>query len=257
MIGGHGRRDRKRKEVFKRLANTPDDRGRIPYAPHICPRLPHHLIAIAAGQTMRPRAQPQVRLVAPVDDVVAALAPRPRPVGDLVVPKPGRSQLAPGQLVLVGGRVRVGRVDNTTVEPALHRRPRLNGQAVEADVGHGRRARGQGQHGGQRLRPVGHALSRQAVDEIEVEVVEAGCRGHPYCLDRGGEVVGAPQQGQFARQRALHAEAKPVDTQGAHVGQPVGRHRARVGLHGDLRVARQSERRARCVQQVGHLRHGQ
>ena len=202
---------------------------------------------------MRARAQPQIRLVAPVNDVVAALPPRPRPVGDLVVVEAGRGQFPPGQLILVGGHVRVGREDRAARQPALHRRARLDGQAIEADVGDGRLGRGQRQHGRQRPRPIGHALSRQAIDEVEVEVIEAGGAGQAHGLDGGGEVVGAPQQGQLARQRALHAEAEPVDAQGAVGGQRAGRDCARVGLHRDLRVGQHGERFASGGQNVAQL----
>ena len=101
----------------------------------------------------------------------------------------GRGQPLARQFVLVGGHVGVGRENRAVVEPALHRRARLDGQAVEADVGDDRLGRSQGQDGVERLRPVGHALPRQAVDEVEVEVVEAGRARHCHRVDRGREVV--------------------------------------------------------------------
>ncbi len=106
----------------------------------------------------------------------------------------GRSHLGAGQLILVGGRVRVGRGDGAVQQPALHRRARFDGQAVEADV-----FDGQPKRGGQCVRPRRHALPRQTVDEIDVEIVEAGGAGHVNGGDSRGEVVLTAEQGQFLR----------------------------------------------------------
>ena len=120
------------------------------------------------------------------------------------------------------GRRRRGRATS----PASIRRasgvPGLDGEGVGADVG---RVEGQGRLEGRP--PVRRRLPRRAVDEVDVEVVEAGRPGGRHGPFDAGGVVGAAEGGQHVGGHRLHPERQAVHAAGPVGGQELGGRRCR------------------------------
>ena len=130
----------------------------------------------------------------PVEEVVAALVAGAGPVRDLVPGEAGGGQAVVGHLVLRGLVVVVGRFPPAGRDRPAERGTRLDGQGVRAHV-----PRLQRQGGVEGRLPVGDALARRAVDEVEVEALDPG-GARP--VDGAGHVVGvvrAAQRGEHVR----------------------------------------------------------
>ena len=107
----------------------------------------------------------------------------------------------------------------------------LEGQRIQRQV-----FRAEGQRLLQRRPPPGHRLPRQAEDQVQVDIVEAGRACLAISLPRLARVVETAQELQFAVVEALHAQAEPVDACRQQAGQLALVHRARVGLYSHLGV---------------------
>src|SRR5690606_18366370 len=80
-------------------------------------------------------------------------------------------------------------------------------------------------------------LPREAVHQIQVEILESRGAGAAGSGNRGGAVVDAAQGLQVAVGKALNADGQAVDPGLAEAAKPVLLEGARVGLQGDFDVA--------------------
>ncbi|MNZ48643.1 hypothetical protein D3C78_663910 [compost metagenome] len=121
---------------------------------------------------------------------------------------------------------------------------RLHGQLVPGQV---RRRLGDGD--AQVVQGIVDGLVREAVHQVEVEVVEAGAARHVGGADRFLAVVDAPQGLELGRLEALHADGQAIDAELA-VGGELGLFEgAGVGFEGDLDVAGEGHPLLDAVQQ--------
>ncbi len=136
-----------------------------------------------------------------------------------------------GRCVLVGREVGVWRVDLALFQPAVHGRPLFNGQAVEAEM-----IGGQVEGSAQAVLPGSQRLIREAVNQVEADVVEAGRASHRNGAIHSLKVMFPLEKGQFCLVGALHTKAEPVDAdsaQGLQVGVVDG---SGVGFERDFRA---------------------
>ena len=195
---------------------------------------PPHAADVGVGA--RPDAPP-VRPGPVAEVVAAACAPRrARPVGDLVPLEAGGGEEVVGGGVLVRQVVLVRHRQLTALHPPGECGAVLHDQGVRRDVV------GLAREGGlDGRRPVGGALPRRAVDEVEADLVEAG---RPRVGDDTRHPLGIVrpvERGQHVRHGRLHAERDPVVAgrpQPLEVGQVDG---VGVGLGGHLGIRRKAE----------------
>ena len=186
-----------------------------------------------ARVAVRRAADGGVVALAPIEEVVATLVARARPVRDLVPAHAGGVQTVVGQLVLLGLVVVVGRGAFAGGDHLAERRARLHGERVRAHVGGPECERGV--EGGL---PVGDALAGRAVDQIQVDALDAGVAGpadRPLDVRR---VVGAAERGEHVRPHRLHAERQAVHAGGRVVGKLARVDGVGVALDGDLGARR-------------------
>ena len=100
-------------------------------------------------------------------------------------------------------------------------------------------------------------LPREPQHQVEADVVEAGPARGVERSARPGLVVDPAEARQFLVDERLHAEAQPVDAGLAVAGQPVERHRFRVGLERDLGARVHVERFAAGTDQCGNVGRGE
>ena len=161
---------------------------------------------------MRPRADAEKRLCAPVRQVVETLAPRLCPVRDLVVPVAGPVKRVLCELVHRGCQVRVRFHGPASVHVLVHRRARLKCERVERQVL--RRVR---QREIQRSLPTLCRLSWDAVHQVQAHVAKPGAArafDGLRCLRR---VVAASKRPQQFIVETLHADAQAI-----HSGVKIG-----------------------------------
>ena len=92
-------------------------------------------------------------------------------------------------------------------------------------------------HIAQRLHPLLACLVRQAEHQIDRNVVEASPARHRDCLLRLLVIVGSAQSLQLLVDVRLHADGNAVEASPAQLRQHRKRHRVRICLQRDLRVA--------------------
>src|SRR3569833_3647992 len=153
-------------------------------------------VAVRAGSDAPPVA------AGPVEQVVAAAGLLARgPVGDLVPAEPVSAERGVGGEVAVGHRVVVGRGQLTAAYARGQAGAVLDDERVRGDVV------GPGGDGGVEAGlPVGVALAGRAVDQVEVDVVEAGLPRPGDALLRPAGRVRAVEHGQDVLAGALHPE---------------------------------------------------
>ena len=139
--------------------------------------------------------------VGPVAEVVAALAPRPCPVRDLVPVQAGRTQGVVDDRVAIGAVIVIGGGDLAARHPAGEGRAVLDDERVRRDV----------IHPGRQYLVEGGAhvvvgLTGCSVDQVDVDVREARIPGPPRRLPCRTGRVGAVQRGEHMRGGALHPE---------------------------------------------------
>src|SRR5262249_61272183 len=143
----------------------------------------------AGGAGGAPRPPPPPAPAGPVEQVV----PAPglfagRPVGDLIPGHAVGAENLIGDQVAVGHRVVVGGRHVPPADPRRQRGTLLDDQRVGGDVvGAGRQGRRQ------RLPPVGVALARGAVDQVQADVREPGLARPPRAPRRPAGLVHAVQ----------------------------------------------------------------
>ncbi len=121
----------------------------------------------------------------------------------------------------------------------------LQGQLIPGQVG---RREGNG------LAQIGQCfvlgLIRQAVHQVQVEVVETGPARHVGGANRFVAVVNAAQRLEFGFLKALNADRQPIDAQAA-IGAELGLFEgAGVGFQGDLDVAGKADALFDALQQA-------
>ena len=171
-------------------------------------------------------ADPQVVAVAPVVEVVGALAARAGVGAGFVVRVAGGRQQGLAVLLDVPGRVLVG---DPLRWPGKERGVRLQGELVVADV---RRLQGEGTL--QVAFGHGQVLAGQGVHQVQVEVVQAGVLGQLHRRLGLGAVVDPAQPLQAAVVEALDAEADPVHPGGAVAVEAAVLGGAGIGFQGDF-----------------------
>ena len=103
----------------------------------------------------------------------------------------------------------------------------------------------------ERRGPVAQRLPRRAIDEVEVERLEAGV---PCGLNRRGHVRGvvrAPERGEHVRHHRLHAEAQSVHSSAAIRAQQREVDRVGVALDCHLSATRERDVLEHAHQRVG------
>ncbi len=143
---------------------------------------------------VRGRADREVVTLVPVEEVVPALATGSGPVRDLVPLVPGAAQDVVGDLVLLGLVVVVGRPAPAARDVLAERCARFDGQRVRAHV-----VGLEPEDTIEAAAPVVDRLARRAVDQIQVEVLEAGGAGRPDRASNRSRVVGAAKLGEHVR----------------------------------------------------------
>lgn len=151
---------------------------------------------------VRAGTEAQVRPALPAPAVVRRLEPRPREVGDLVVPVARRGQDVHRPLHVAGLRVVVGQD-----EPALHRALQagagLHRQTVERHV--------LGVPGDDLAQVRRKVLAGHAEDDVDDDVAEAGVARRLKCRPRLRRVVRAAEELQRGVVETLHAQREAVD----------------------------------------------
>ena len=94
-------------------------------------------------------------------------------------------------------------------------------------------------------------LPRRAVDQVEVDVVEARRPGFAGRVERPARRMHPVQHRQHVRGHRLHAQRDPGEAGGAQLVEQSRRRRLRVGLGGDLGVRGQREVLADRVEHRG------
>ena len=188
-------------------------------------------------------SDPQVPAVAPVLHVVAAAAPRGRPVGDLVVVVPGAAQQLPRQAVHVRSQVGIGVRDTAILHPSGQRGALLQRQGVQGEV-----SRQEAQDTLEGAPPLGQGLGGQPVHQVQVYVLQAGGDRETIRRHRLGGGVAAAQQGQQGVVQALNTDAQPVHPRPLPALQRRARYVPRVGLESDLGNGRHVEGRGDALQ---------
>jgi hypothetical protein len=94
---------------------------------------------------------------------------------------------------------------------------------------------------GQRPLPGGERLAGQAVDQVQVHVLESRPPGGAIGLARLRRRVDAPEQAQLVVLKRLDAQAQAVEAQPAQAIEAGAVRRAGVGFGRDLGVGRQAE----------------
>ncbi|CAM5574993.1 hypothetical protein SALBM217S_07552 [Streptomyces griseoloalbus] len=190
---------------------------------------------------LRGRGRPGPRpppVGAPPVELVVQTTPRlrGRPVRHLVPGEPRPGQPFLGEQVPVGVDVVVRHRHLAPPDPAGQLRALLDDQRVRAHMV-GTRADRRVERGA----PVVVRLPRRAVDQVEVDVVEAGRAGLGDARLGPAGGVGAVEDLQHVLPGALHAEGDPVEAAGPQLGQVGRADGLRVGLRGDLGVRRETE----------------
>jgi hypothetical protein len=189
----------------------------------------------------------------PVAQVVAA--PRLRfggPVGHLV-PVESRRRQGPVRLLVAVGQyvvVRCGEV--AALDPAGQRGAVLDDQRVGRDV-----VDAGFQHGVEGCRQVGGPFAGGAVDQVQVDVVEACPAGFAGRFRRPAGGVGPVEDGQHVLGRGLHAQRDPRVARFADLLEERRARGLRVGLRRHLRVRGQAHGVADRVQHVRQARRAQ
>ncbi len=183
-------------------------------------------VAVRAGADAPPVAAGPVEQVVP-----ASPGRRGGPVRDLVPAEPGGRQRRLRGQVAVRGHV-VGRLRQlAAADPGGQPGAVLHDQGVRADVVDTGVDRG-GQRGGE----VVGGLTRRPVDQVQVDVREAGLPGLGRGLGRPPRRVLAVEDAQHAGRDRLHAQRDPGVAGGPQRAQALRRDRLRVGLGGHLGV---------------------
>jgi len=142
----------------------------------------------------------------PIIDIVAALSPRTREVGDLIgFQTAGRCEASRAveelQLHLFG-RFHQPALFQPTSEHGLF----LEGQVVRRDmIGRERDGAVDG------AAPVVVRLAGNAEHQVDRQILEAGGARRPHAGGPGGGVVAAPEAAQQPILERLHADRQPVD----------------------------------------------
>ena len=170
----------------------------------------------------------------PVADVVpTALVRCAGPVAHLVPLHPRGGEDRIGHLVLARLVIVVGHRDLAATNLPGQAGALLDDQRVGRQVV-GRQLKRRVE----RAPPIGHALPRRAVDEIEAD-------GHPRCADRrdgarhGGGVVGAVEGREHVRHGRLHPQAHPGEPRRGEGRHPLRRHGVGVRLGRHLGIGRE------------------
>src|SRR4030042_1366931 len=82
--------------------------------------------------------------------------------------------------------------------------------------------------------PVRQCLSRQAVHQVDIEIIKSSVPSQVHCLLSLSDAVDSAQYGKFATIEALNTEAQPVDAQFSHTGKIRASYRSWICLHGDF-----------------------
>jgi hypothetical protein len=152
------------------------------------------------------------------------------------VPIAGPRQALSRPLIHLGREIRVRRRDPPLPDPAVEGRAFLHDQRIGREM-----FRAPGQDSLQGLLPAAQGLAGQPVDEVHVQVGEAGGAGHREMIMGFLKGVIPAQQAQLLRMGALHPEAQAVDPQGPHALEIGHGEAAGVRLHGDLDPGRDLE----------------
>ncbi len=206
---------------------------------HVPPAHTAH-VAVCTGARAPPVATEPVAEVVPAPGLR-----RGRPVRHLVPPQPRRRQHRIDHLVALGENVVVGGRDLPSPHPARQRRAFLDDQRVRRHVIDTRV-----EHRVHRRPEVLGPLSGCAVDEVEVDVLEArrarlGGRAHRTA---GG--VHPVEHREDVPRRRLHAERHPGVAGLTQPREELRRRGLGVRLRGHLGVGGEAERRADRVQHV-------
>ena len=161
---------------------------------------------------MRPRAEAQILLHRPVFQVVARCAPRPGKVGDLVLPVARLLEQSDCRKIFL--RLRVVIRDE---KPVLFEKERRALFDLEPIAGQMLGLQSDGRP--QVFPPARRRLLRQAVNQVEAQVVKARCAGGAHGLDRLAVRVDASDQAQLVVARGLHPERNAVEARAPELPQ--------------------------------------
>ena len=176
---------------------------------------------------VRRTAESPVVVLAPVQEVVLRLVPRPRPVRHLVVRQSGGAEQLVGDLVLVGLIVVIG----VPIGLGGERRSGLHGEPVRRDMGRVER-----DHLVDGRRPVVDALAGRAVDHVEVERRHTGFADRRNGTRHVVAVVGPTERQQHVRRHRLDPHAHPIHPARSVGVQHLDRHVVGVALDRDLGI---------------------
>ena len=140
----------------------------------------------------------------------------------------------------------VGRRNLAAAHPARHRGALLDGQCVRGNVINASLDRRV-----DRPPQVVVGLPRRAVDEVDVDVLEARRKRFARRRGRPSRRMHPVQGGQHVRGRRLHAQRHPRVPGGAQPSEQLRRRRLGVGLGGHLCAGRQHEVLADRVEHAG------
>ena len=169
---------------------------------------------------------------APIDQIVPALAARPRMIGNLVSRQSGCRADVLGGVVERARGVLVGQPQFARGVERKKWRLRLDRELIERKVVAGLRQRRL-----QLARPGFGLLVRPGVDEIERVAIEHAARDGDG-VERLTRRMHAAEFGQHAIVERLHAERHPIDAGGAVAAKARRLDTGRIGFERDLGVRR-------------------
>ena len=179
---------------------------------------------------MRARTDARIFAVAPVDEVVPALAARARVVGDLIGRQAARLGQFPRRFEQREAQFLVGQFELAGVAQALEDRVRLDGQLIERDVVAGELSASASSRA---RRPRSGPAARRSGRKLKRGKSEAAS---PHRRQRLVDGVLAPERLEVGVVQRLHADRDPVDAGGAIAAKTLRLDAGRVGLEGDLGV---------------------
>ena len=179
---------------------------------------------------MGARTDPEIVLVAPIDEIVPAFGPGPGVVGDLIGRQPGGRKPVLRRLEQCRRAFFIGQREFAAPSEGRKGGTGLDRQLVERQV-----LAGKGERLIELAAPDAKALAGAGVDQVEREPRK--CRAG--MVDRGDgllSVMGAAQQAQGRRVERLDSERQPVDAGGGKGSKTIGFGGIWVGLEGDFQA---------------------
>ena len=189
--------------------------------------------------------QPQVRCTLPIGGIVTGIPSVAGKVGNLVMFIPGSNQAVNQFVEHLQRQLFVTLLHQPSFAHAPQGRALLVNEIVGRDMRHT-----QGQSLSQIGSPPLDCLARQAINEVDAEVVVSGCKTTFHRLDRRTGRMAPMQEGQVGIGETLHPHAQPIDRCIFQRSDKLGGHIVGVGFVGHLATSLPINTLRKCLEQL-------